>query len=131
MRGWKKTLTIDADNPVVGDLHLTGGDLSIVDGDDATAQEIRSRLLLFKGSNFVDLREGIPYYQEILAKGIAPARVRSLLRQAILSHPAVVDVPSLTVSIDRATRSATVTFEARTVEGTVVSSVDFGAVEVG
>lgn len=131
MRGWKKTTTIDADNPVIGDMHLTEGDASIVEGDDATAQEIRSRLLLFRGSYFLDLREGVPWYQEILTKGVAPARVRELLRQAILTHPAIIDVPSLVLSIDRATRAAMVTFEARTTTGTTIRSEDFGPVTIG
>lgn len=130
MRGWKKTRTIDGDNPIVGDMHLIAGTSSTVEGDEATGQELRSRLLLFQGSYFMDLREGVPWYQEILRKGYVSGRVRELLRRAILTHPAVVDVPVLTLTVDRATRSAVVAFEARTVEGMTIRSEDFGPVEV-
>lgn len=131
MRGWLKTKIVSADNPILGDMHLTAGDSTTVEGDVATEQEIRSRLLLFRGSYFLDLREGVPWYQEILRKGYAPARVRELLRQTIATHPAVIDVPSVVLSVDRATRAASVTFEARTIEGVTIRSEDFGPVTVG
>ena len=129
MRGFKKTLTVDADNPVVGDFHLTAGDMTSVDGDDATPQELRSRFLLVKGSSFTDLREGVPYFTDILIKGYDPGRVRSVFRQTILSHPAIVDVPRLTLSVNSA-REASVAYEARTVLGTVIRSEDFGPVTI-
>jgi len=135
VRGWRKTTASDGTNPVVSDLYLdAGGDaVPLVDGDEleATAQEIRSRLLLFRGSFFLDLREGVPWYQEILSKGARPGRVRELIRQAILSHPSVVDVPSLTLTTDPATREASIAFSARTADGRIVRSADFGPVNVG
>jgi len=109
---------------------LTAGDSTIVEGDDATAQELRSRLLLFRGSFFADLREGVPWFQEILRKGYATGRVKQVLRDAILTHPEIVDVPSLTLTVDPATRAGTVTFEARTLAGSTIRSEDFGPVLV-
>ena len=131
MRGWAKTTTIDGDNPVIGDMHLTDGDSTIVEGDAATAQELRSRVLLFRGSYFLDLREGLPWFQEILTKGSVPGRVRELFREALLTHPAIVDVPMLRLAIERATRAASLVFEARTTTGTVIRSEDFGPVSIG
>jgi hypothetical protein len=134
MRGWRKTTAADADNPVISDLHLVGGDAEILgDGDEleATAQEVRSRLLLFRGSFFGNLREGVPWYQEILVKGPNVPRIREILRQAILTHPAIVDVLSLVITTDRATRAATVTWSARTVDGRIVRSEEHGPVIVG
>lgn len=130
MRGWKKTITADADNPIPRDMHLTDGDSSIVEGDEATAQEVGSRLLLFRGSYFLDLNEGLPWYQEILEKGIGDGRIRELIRQAILSHPAIVDVPKVEL-VRGLERAATLSFEARTTENTIVRSEDHGAVSVG
>lgn len=126
MRGFKKTLTVDADNTVVGDLHLTAGDLTRIDGDEATPQELRSRILFPRGSCFADLNEGVPYLSEILIKGFDAGRVRSILRQTIQSHPAIVDVPELSLDVDRSTRVATLTYVARTVEGRTIQSEEFG-----
>lgn len=131
MRGWKKTTTIDADNPIPNDLHLTAGTSSTVDGDTATAQEIRSRFLLTRGSYFLNLREGLPLFQEIIRKGYVPGRVREIVRQILLTHPAIVDVPRVTLTVDRATRAASVEFDARTIDGLVIRSEDFGPVLLG
>jgi hypothetical protein len=102
-----------------------GGRLEYVEGDEATAQEITSRLEFFRGENFLDVREGVPYYQEILAKGVDPARVIAIVRQAVQSVPSIVDVPRVEIESDNATREAVVTWEARTAEGRVIRSEDF------
>ncbi len=124
MRGLK----LDGDH----DLSLDdGGRLEVVDSDEATAQEIKTRLLFFRGESFMDVREGVPYYQEILKKAPDMARIRAIIRAVILSVPSVIDVPVLEIAHDRATRSATVTWEARTRTGGVVRSADFGPLVLG
>lgn len=125
MRGPKLTTTIDLDNPVEGDLYLDRGDNPMVDGDEATAQEIRTRLLTIKGEAYEDTREGVPWFEEILIKGPILERVRSIVRQTIQSVPAVVDVPRVELDLDRATRVLTISWEARTIAGIVVKSEDF------
>lgn len=119
MRGFKLDTTTH-------DLSLdAAGRLETVDDSAATAQEIKTRLLFFRGEAFTDLREGIPWFQEILVKGVDLARVRAIVRQAILSVPAVLDVPSVDVVLDRTTRAATITWTARTRQGEVIRSEDF------
>lgn len=119
-------------DPTTHDLTLdAGGRLEYVTdstddaADAATVQEIKTRLLFFRGECFADLREGVPYYQEILIKGVDLGRVKAILRQAIASVPGIADVPKLEVNLDRATRAATVVFEARTKRGRVIRSADF------
>lgn len=113
------------------------GDLSLDDGgrmewladpedsDEATAQEIDTRLTFFRGENFLDVREGVPWFQEILVKGVDEARVKAIVRQVVASHPAVIDVPTVTFELDRETRAAEIVWEARTTEGRVILSSDF------
>lgn len=127
MRGFKlvKAADVGANNPNEHDLLLEGGNLQTVDLDEATAQEIKTRLLFFKGESFADTREGIPYYQEILVKGLDLNRARAIIRRALLSVPSVVDVQSITFDVDRNARSATVRWTVRTDNNTVVSSEDF------
>lgn len=104
-----------------------GGRLEFVEDDAATIQEIGTRLRLLRGENFLDLREGVPYFTEILIKGVDVARVRSLIRQTIASVPGVVDVPVVDVSLDRSARALIVAFEARHATGRVIRSEDFPA----
>lgn len=123
MRGFK----LDTDH----DLSLdAGGRLEYVDGVEATAQEIKTRLLFMRGEAFTDLREGVPYFTEILIKGVDPARVRALIRQTIQSVPSVVDVPRVDFELDTATRQAVITWEARHASGRTIRSEDFPALIV-
>jgi len=113
------------------DLDLdASGRFSGVAGDPATRQEIKTRVLFQQGESFTDQREGTPFFQEILIKGYDIARVKAILRRAIASVPAVVDVPILEVAVDPETRRAGVNFEARTIDGGVIRSADFGTLIV-
>lgn len=124
MRGFKL-------DPESHDLYLDdAGRTATVDGDEATAQEIKTRLLFFKGEAFTDTREGVPWYQEIMRKGADLARARAIVRQAILSVPSIVDVPRVDVDLDRATRALTITWTARTDSGRTIRSEDYPALVV-
>lgn len=119
-------------DPESHDLALdAGGRLTFLDGSDAaqadaaTAQEIKTRLIFFEGESFADAREGVPYFQEILRKGVALSRVRAIVQRVIRSHPSIVDVPVCDVTLDRATRAASVRFAARTLSGRLIRSDDF------
>lgn len=122
-------------NTLTGDLDLDDAGRFVVlddaDGDEATAQEIRTRLLFFRGECAKDLREGVPYYQEILRKGGDLGRVRAIIRQTIQSVPAVLDVPSVEIDLDRATRAATVRWVARSRRGSVIRSEDYAQLVIG
>jgi hypothetical protein len=84
-------------------------------GVQAAKQGIRDRLLLFKGEWFLNLDVGVPWFQRILGKKFVEAIARSEIRAAILSYPAVADVPVLDLTFDRADRKLSVAFEARLV----------------
>lgn len=117
--------TIDADNPDVHDLRLTDGQLALVDGVGAIVQNIRIRLQFFLGEWFLDLREGLPYFQEILVKGPNLGRVRALFRAAILETPGVSLVDLLDLDLDAPTRVLTVTFRATLDDGTIIDSAEY------
>lgn len=117
-------------DPNTHDFVLVDGTFDTVEGIAATAQEIKTRILLFKGEYFLDRREGVPYFQELLQKGVPVERVISVMRQVIQSVPSVIDVPRVDVSLDRANRVASVSWEARNTDGTLIRSEDFGPVIV-
>jgi hypothetical protein len=112
------------------DLALVDGDLVPIDGDLATVQEIRTRLLFFKGESFTDAREGTPWLQEVLVKGGDPNRVRAIVKAVLLSVPSIVDVVSVEIDLDRTTRRATISWVARTDTGRVIRSADYPAMIV-
>lgn len=109
-------------DPLTHDLDLD--DLTI-DGEEATYQEIKTRLLFFRAESFTDRSEGVPWFQEILVKGGDIGRVKAIVRATIASVPAVVDVPVVEVSLDASTREASIYFEARSRDGAIIRSDDY------
>ena len=83
------------------------------------------------GENFCDVTEGVPWFQEIFQKGTPRARVLFLIRRTIELHPAIVDVPSVALDTDRATRASAITFEARTASGRIIRSQDYAPILLG
>ena len=95
-----------------GDLDLTGHRLNLVTGEAAIEQNLRVRLRFGLESWFLDLRQGIPFFGEILIKSPNMLLVRSIFRQAILDTAGIVAVTSLTASINSSTRLLSLDFTA-------------------
>ena len=95
-----------------GDLDLTGHRLNLAAGDAAIETNLRIRLRFFLEEWFLDLRQGIPYFREILIKNPNLLLVRSIFRQAILDTTGISAVPDLALSINSSTRELSVSFVA-------------------
>lgn len=108
---------IDDLNPIEGDLRVDGVELGRVEGADAVAQEIQVRLRWWLGEWFLDQRQGTPYLEEVLEKGVSAATVRAVLRRQIELVPDVARITLLEVELDPTTRRAMVDFEVETVDG--------------
>lgn len=110
----------DAENPVEHDLRLTNGHLTFIQGHEAIAQKVKIRLWFFLGEWYLDQREGIPYWTRVLVKNPDIPGLESMFRRVIAETPGVAVVERLTLTLDRATRAATLDFSARTDEGALI-----------
>lgn len=99
---------LDAD----GDLAVEAGDLVLLSDLEALKQSVQIRLQFFLGEWYLNQAVGIPYYQSVLVKNPNPAVLDSTFRQALLDTPGILDVSSLVIEVDAATRTGTVTFRA-------------------
>ena len=124
--------TPDGDNPDAHDLRLDAGDFAYLDAvssgetsSDDLAQSIKTRLLHFRGENYLDTRTGLPWFQSILVKSPNLVRVRALVRAAIASVPGVTAVPVVDLSLDRSTRTLTIDWIAVAVGGATIRSTDY------
>jgi len=81
----------------------------ILRGVPAIAQRIRVRLQFFLAEWFLDLRQGLPYFQAILVKNPDIGLIKSIFRRAILQTPGVLAIAKLEASLNRATRTFTIT----------------------
>ncbi len=73
-------------------------------------QRIDCRLRTFLGEFWLDVTLGIPYFQEVLKKNPDMQAVRAAFAAEIQKVPGVKTLESLEVSMDRALRKLTVTF---------------------
>lgn len=89
----------------------------LIDGRDEIAQTLRTRLRVFLGEWFLDTREGVPYFEEILKKNPDPGRVDAIFKNEILTSPGVVEL--ITFKLDITGRKLTLEFTARTDDGII------------
>ncbi|MGN6108540.1 MAG: hypothetical protein ACTHU0_25770 [Kofleriaceae bacterium] len=94
-------------------------DLVWARGMDAIVQQCRIALQMLRDEWFLDLDEGIPYWDGILGAkpAIAVALARDEFRRALLAVDGVRDVTRLDVVFDRRTRTLRVDWQVRTVFG--------------
>jgi hypothetical protein len=95
-----------------GDLAVDSGRLLFFEDLDHIRQTIACRLRFGRGEWFLDLREGVPYYQVVLVKNPDFSVIRALFRRVILTVSGVLSVPVLTLELDRASRTLSVSFQA-------------------
>lgn len=126
------TLAADLVNPVVGDLALTDQGTEVVKTvlADEVAQRLAVRLQFFKGEWFLDLREGMPYFERVLVKGPIRELTYAVFRQAIQETEGVASVADLQLERGE-NRTLAVTFTAALSDGSVLRSGDYPAFVVG
>ena len=120
------TETATPDNPIVGDLHLVGGNVVWLDGFDAARTAIAQRLRFQRGSYFLDQRQGLPYLGVLLRKNPNLRATSRMISETIASVPGVLAVDFVRVEVDRVNRHASVEFSAQFDNGRAIQSEDFG-----
>ena len=84
------------------------GDIEIpprlVTGVEAIRNAAVQNLRFSKGEWFLNLNEGLPYFESIFVKGVPVTSILSILRQAVLNVPGAVRVNFQNVNFDVKTR---------------------------
>jgi hypothetical protein len=119
------TITADADNPVVGDLHLLNKQIHFWDGVEARYQKTLCLLKFVKGEWFLNTEEGVPYFQHVWQKNPNTGVIRSIFRKALLASPGAREVTKLLLTQDRAERTLSIEFEVVFEDGLILRSQDF------
>lgn len=99
------------------DLDVSTGDLQIVDGLEETLQRLRFKYQFFLGEWFLDQRQGIPYFRDVLIKSPRMSVVSALLQDVARKDPGVSRVVRLDLDFDNASRLLTVTLDAIGIDG--------------
>lgn len=93
--------------------------ITLVQSPQSLQYVLTQRFQMFLGEWFLDQREGVPYYRDVLIKNPDEAIVRSIFRQVILDTQDIESLRKLEVTIDGASRTLTLDFVAVASDGTV------------
>lgn len=113
-------------DPELKDLKLEGGDLVLNTGKDTVDQHLRANLAAFQGEWFLNIENGLPYFQEVFKKNQSPALIESIFKDAILKTTGVIELTEFELKVDTVTRKLFLDFSVDTIEG----SISFQGLEV-
>lgn len=118
-----------------GDIILTNGDAPQLTDQDAVVQMILTRLRLFKGEWWENLKDGTPMFNDEVVGGsgssIGIAAKAAMLRARIEGTPYVKSVMSERVQFDAASRVMVYACNVVTQFGTVKLSVSGSSASIG
>jgi hypothetical protein len=117
---------IDIENGGTGDLVVENGLLVRVDGAEAVRQNLRQRLLTFFGEWFLDLTQGIPYFEHVFKKQINPSVLDAIFKNAIINTPGVTELLEFDIDIDTSTRLMTLIFKVKASDETIDFTLPLG-----
>lgn len=101
-----------------------------ISGREEIAQTIQTRLRLFLGEYFRDVRDGTPWFEQVLGKFASLTTVEAVLRSRIVNTPGVLRLTYFRTSFDLGNRVYGVSAGAMTKEGDV--EIEFnGKIEDG
>lgn len=105
---------------ITGDISVNS-DLSLTEGTQAIEQHLRQRLQTFFQEWFLDKRIGIPYFEQVLVKNPDFVVVDSIFKREIIDTPGIEELVQFDFNFDKSLRELTLSFKARTIEGSVIN----------
>ncbi len=131
MTALKVALSVDSENPDVGDLYLENGTVHLTTTlIEEVAQRLFVSLKMFKGEWFLDPSQGVPYWQSILGIKQPLSVVTQIFRQAVAQQPGISRIDRFTAT-PQSNRGLLIEFQCVISDGTVLSSADFAPFIVG
>ena len=107
-----------------GDYSFGSGSNNYVDGNEAVAQAIKTKLLLFYGEWWENLGEGIPMFQSVLGQ-TNPDTIKSslsmLVEQRITEIDEVDSIKNIEIDYDRKNRTISMEVDVAITNGEIVN----------
>jgi len=96
-------------DPETHDVFLDTNKILLTDDKETIEQKIKVKLLFLFKEWFLDVTEGIPYFDKIAVKKPQFSQIESLIRNTLLSVENVTEVQELILDFNASTRVLTIT----------------------
>lgn len=100
------------------DIAFVSNDFQLTQTEDQSlAQRLTVKLRTFEGEFYLDSSVGIPYISDIFGKNRSLDSIKAIFQNAIVEEEEVLGLTSLDLSLDKANRTLSVTFNVRSASG--------------
>jgi len=99
------------------DVDIDNYDFQLVSGIDEVVQQVKIRLLFFKGEWFLNTAQGLPFYDDILVKNPNIPNIDNIIKAEIVNTPNVNELLSYESEYNNTNRSLSISFEIDTIYG--------------
>ena len=104
-------------DPITNDLVFREFDFDLVDDTKQIIQNLGIRLRFVLAEWYLDITQGIPYYEEFFRKNPNQIQIESILKQEIVQTRGIVELISFVADFDKRRRIFSVKFSARSISG--------------
>lgn len=102
---------------LTNDLVFKDFDFDLVDDTKQIMQNLAIRLRFILGEWYLDITQGIPYYEVFFRKAPNQIQIESILKEEIVNTRGIVELTSFESDFDARRRLYTVKFSARSISG--------------
>lgn len=106
------------------DLVIENNNLLLIDGADLVKQILKERLQTFLGEWFLDTDLGVPYFQDILKKGVNLKTISNVFKNEILGTPGVIELEKFNLDFTEGNRRLSLDFSVRTEDGSITINLE-------
>ncbi len=104
-------------DPITNDLTFRNFDFGLIDDTKQIMQNLAIRLRFVLGEWYLDITQGIPYFQEFFIKNPNQIHIESVLKTEIVRTRGILELISFASSFDKRRRIFSVNFRARSISG--------------
>lgn len=104
-------------DPFTNDLVFTEYDFSLVDDTRQIIQNLSIRLRFVLAEWYLDITQGIPYYEFFFVKSPNQIQIESILKEEIVNTRGILGITSFSADFDTRNRIFSVKFGARSISG--------------
>lgn len=102
---------------VTNDLVFSDFDFHLIDDTNQIMQNLAIRLRFFLGEWYLDITQGVPYYEVFFKKAPNQIQIESILKQEIVTTRGILELTSFQSDFDQRRRIYSVKFSARSING--------------